>query len=570
MKNTSTALGAPSDVAFSMTGRLEVAARRVGTDTQLALRVVDASFDSGGKTVDKYAALATELSQVYLVTQRGGVTSTEHVPRDASTFAVTLLRSVAAALQMGSGTQAADGSWTASEVDGTGKYEVQYRALAPLGSGAFERKKLKYEPTSVAKPNPRLGVQKLEPRVVASSGKLRLGRESELRELSFSEEVSLPLLEGVVSGRTELTLVLQPERPSWSVDWQALQVGGVAATPGMPFGQGAAPEVLDTQRIGDYTFDSALKELREAAAERELAKQGKLAHAVSELRTRAFSAMVGILRLRPETLPQVSALITKAEPVASMLADALASAGTPAAQAVLVELLGGKEATKRQAASSLVRVESPTEASERAVRELCSDTRYLEFCVYGMGTYARKLRSAGQTARSEALGKTLIDRLVAAAPGVDQRVALRGIANSGDRAAFAAVAPLLTNEAPAVRTAAVDAIRLMPGADVEKVLIERLEHDASTGVRLGVVGAAMARPYSEALSAAVERAASKDQNSGVRNQCVRALSKWLPDTPRLRPVIAKIAESDGNEAVKAAALAALSESKSAAVAARAE
>lgn len=562
LKNASTALGAPSDVAFSMKGRLEVAARRVGTDTQLALRVVDASFDSDGKTVDQYAALANELSQAFLVTQRSGVTSAEHLPRGASTFAATLLRSLAAALQMGSGQQAADGSWKTSEVDNTGKYEIEYRALAPPGSGAFERKKLKYEPTPVPNANPLLGKQKLEPQVVASSGKLRLGREGGLQELSFSEEVSLPLLKGVVSGRTELTLVLQPAAPSWRADWQALQAGGEAATPGMPFGRGAAPEAVDAQRIGDYTFASALKELRDGAAERQRAKQGKLAHAVSELRTRAFSAMVGILRLQPETLPQASAVIVKADPVAGVLADALASAGTPAAQAALVQLLGAGEATKRQAASSLMRVDEPTEASERAVRGLCSDTSYLEFCLYGMGTYARKLRSAGHTARSDALGKTLIDRLVAAAPGVDQQVALRGIANSGDRAAFAMVAPLLAHESPSVRSAAVDAIRLMPGADVEKALVERLEHDASTGVRLGVVGAAMARPRSDALSAAVERAAVNDSNSGVRNQCLRALVKWLPETPRLRPVIAKIAELDANQAVKTAAAAAIAEPKS--------
>lgn len=562
IKNTSNALGAPGGVAFSMKGRLEVAARRSGTDTQLALRVVGATFDSEGKAVDQYAALATELGQTYLVSQRGGVTSAEYLPHATSTFAASLLRSLAAALQMGTGSPAADGSWKTSELDGTGKYEIEYRPLAPPGSGGFARKKLKYEPTAVPNPNPLLGPQKLEPRVVASSGKLRLGPEGVLQELSFSEEVSLPLLKGVVGGHTELTLVLQPDRPSWSVDWQALQAAGVAATPGMAFGQGAAPELLDAQRIGDYTFASALKELREAAAERELAKQGKLAHAASELRTRAFSAMVGILRLQPETLPQASAAISKAEPVASMLADALASAGTPAAQAVLVELLRGGEATKRQAAASLVRVENPTEASERAVRGLCSDSSYLEFCLYGMGTYARKLRSAGQTARSDALGQALIERLAAAAPGgVEQQVALRGIANSGDGAAFATVAPLLTDEASTVRIAAVDAIRLMPGADVEKALIERLEHDTSTGARLGVVGAAIARPRSEALTAAVERAASKDANSGVRSQCVRALAKWLPETPRLHSVIAKIAESDANPAVKATAAAVLGESK---------
>src|SRR5690349_89730 len=97
IKNTSSALGAPSGVAFSMKGRLEVAARRSGADTQLALRVVGAAFDSEGKAVDQYAALANELGLAYLVTQRGGVTSAEYLPHGTSTFAATLLRSLSAA-----------------------------------------------------------------------------------------------------------------------------------------------------------------------------------------------------------------------------------------------------------------------------------------------------------------------------------------------------------------------------------------------------------------------------------------------------------------------------------------
>jgi hypothetical protein len=557
LKNTSTAIGAPGGVEFVLSGRVELAARTTEGGTQLALRVLNARFESEGQSVDQYAALGQDLAQTYVLTLHDGVTVGEALPPRISTFAASILRSLGNALQLGPGTPSADGSWKTEELDGTGKYRVQYRALPAADPHIIERKKLSYWPTPVPNANPLLGKQTLEPQVVSSTGTLRLGRQGTLEQISTTEEIALAIIKGVVNGRTELQLVKEVEVSAWKPDWQATLAVALPATPGAPFGQGPAPEVIDAQRIGDYTFDSALKELRQEAQAQELARQNKLARSGSELNTRAFSAMIGLLRLRPEARERAAALVAKREPVSGTLADALSSAGTPECQAVLVGLLSAAEPTKQQVASSLVRVEAPTQASESAVRGLCADERYLEYCLFGLGSYARKLRDGGNGARAAQLGKFLVERFGTAKPGVERLLVLRGIANSGDVQAFPFVSPLLNDSTASLRAAAVDAIRLMPGAEVERALIERLGKDTSTGVRLSVISAAAARPQSEALRAAVVHAALNDTNSGVRNQAVRVMAKWLPEVPSLHEPLSKVAQSDANDSVKSAAIAAL-------------
>src|SRR5690606_28130253 len=108
---------------------------------------------------------------------------------------------------------------------------------------------------------------------------------------------------------------------------------------------------------------------------------------------------------------------------------------------------------------------------------------------------------------------------------------LRGIANSGEASLRSSVEPLLDHAKPTLRGAAVEALRLMPGAEIDRLIAERLAHESDYSALRAAVNAAKTRVPSAFLAAALADLSGRAQDSQARYRAVLILVDWLPHVP---------------------------------------
>jgi HEAT repeat protein len=133
---------------------------------------------------------------------------------------------------------------------------------------------------------------------------------------------------------------------------------------------------------------------------------------------------------------------------------------------------------------------------------------------------------------------------------------LRAVANAGYAPALAYVKPHLRSSDATIRAAAVASLRSMQTGDAAAVLAERLTNERSPDVRISALDAARVRGPSDQLERALV-AASNDPGPRVRHRAVELMIEWLPERPRLREQLARIASRDPEAGIRERASAAL-------------
>ncbi len=535
--------GLDRPVAFRLEARLRATVvSKEGSQTKIALALENVHFEVPEGQQGQFEQLAPELRGPFFVTYDNGSISKEELANGTSNYAASILRTLGASLQFGPTSDRGE-PWTASESDGTGRYQIRYQ---PVKERRYRREKKEYSPLELPRTQGQ-PIRKIQPTIAKSSGELSLD-DGHISKVTYDEDVTLSAGKADVSSNTKLTLTLVERRAS-APRIEPLE-STVVLQPGAPYGS-ASPEDLDSKRIGTFTYETALQTLATEAKEKAARTiNGKVMPGGPPANRGAFIAMTAILRTQSDKLKLAEAEVKKNVEVSSVMADALASAGTPAAQETLASLLAAPVEVKKTAATSLIRVSEPTVASEEAVRSLCNDTKFLSFCLYGLGTYARKLREAGAGERAQSIGTELLDRLKIAKSEDEKEIVLRGLANAAEPRALPLVKPLLVDESVRMRQAAVDAIRLVPGSEVDAILSERLKSDNAVSVRSAVLSSAMVREASPLIRKSIGDAAISDSNSGIRKKSLKLLVRWLPTSPEVLPIIKKVAAEDQNEAVK--------------------
>ena len=111
----------------------------------------------------------------------------------------------------------------------------------------------------------------------------------------------------------------------------------------------------------------------------------------------AFMALSAMFRKDPATIRRANTIIRKDGVVASALVDAVSSAGTPFGQATLLELATDAKLPLRlreAAAGSLIRSDRPSPETVAGLGTRFDDPVIGVHAIYGLGTFARKLRNA--------------------------------------------------------------------------------------------------------------------------------------------------------------------------------
>jgi hypothetical protein len=440
------------------------------------------------------------------------------------------------------------------------------------------KRKLRYESIPLGK----LGIAQVssgvKPDVLESKGSLLLGDapgRPRIARVEYGEKLKMQLSPtSLVNSETELVLAFKrDERPPSALDWTVALAGTKRQAPNEAQTSRGTSADYDAERIGDYTFDKALAELeqqmRDSKGGLDLVDsvRGKpldpeqLDERKSKFAAqgRVFSAMAALMRRDPDNVKKAVSRIRDGSPARRALLDALSSAGSAQAQNALASLMNDvklKPGLRGAAAFSLTRTDNATAATVTALEAHVGEGDVLRVhALFGLGTIARHLRDADESARAEAIVSTLVRTLGQATTAAYKVEVLRGIANSGNASAFSAVKPLLEDKTPKVHAAAIEAVRLMVHPEVDAILAQAVTQPNHT-VQGSAIDAISVREPSPVLLSALETASGSTFTTAVRVKAVQIMGHWLAKRPELRKTLEQLAQADA-EAVRNAAKSAL-------------
>jgi hypothetical protein len=219
-----------------------------------------------------------------------------------------------------------------------------------------------------------------------------------------------------------------------------------------------------------------------------------------------------------------------------MIIDALAAAGTPAAQDALFALAreGHLPAHVRaEAVASLGLVRRPTEPTMTEVGELirARDQDLRAPALFLAGTVARAGR-AEHPAQAAAIERIVLAEAARARGTDDQLDALAALGNLGSAAVLPRLRAAMTAPDPRIRAAATRALRLVPDAEADRLLAATLRKDADSTVRAAAVFAAGFRKL-EPLVDALAEAAQGDPAEFVRAGAATLLARRAGSSTRV-------------------------------------
>jgi len=218
-----------------------------------------------------------------------------------------------------------------------------------------------------------------------------------------------------------------------------------------------------------------------------------------------------------------------------MVIDALAASGTPAAQDALCSLARDirlPRHVRAEAVSSLGLVKRPTVATMTEVGDLirAREPDLAAPALFLAGTVARAGR-ADHPVHAAAIEKVVIAE-AARARGTDEVLdALAALGNLGSAAVLPRLRTALASSDSRIRAAATRALRLVPDAEADRLLVATLRRDHDPTVRAAAVFAAGFRKL-DPLVGALSDTAQSDPTDYVRAGAVTLLARNRQTAPQ--------------------------------------
>jgi len=232
------------------------------------------------------------------------------------------------------------------------------------------------------------------------------------------------------------------------------------------------------------------------------------------------------------------------------LADALAAAGTPACQGALYHLLKGSLDSKFRevAVGALAALEKPTPEIEDVLKQqtAASEKNVSSTALLTLGIMASKV-SARTPNRAEDIG-AFLDKAGRQAQSMESRLLhLEAIGNAGLSRALPQIEESLGDPDPLVRGTALHALRFIPEARADEILLKRLSSDPAS-VRAQSVSALRHRsPEIATQSLAIARG---DSSLEVRMEALRSYGLRLRSDPSARNVVQEFSLRDPDSNVR--------------------
>jgi hypothetical protein len=427
------------------------------------------------------ARFADELSRPLLVKQdaRGRITGLKSEPRRMAA-ALAAARSIVAAAQT-SAPGAGERKWLADEEDAGGRFRAQYERT---GEHAFLKKKSEYLEIDSGE-----GLRPPKPdefRVLTSEAKLASSTSGAMTRVVLTETLNVNPGPGLppLTSSTFISLDLASEE---RVARPSLQVSALEGSDWAPLHRQPPQEAhefeIDLTKAGNYVSVGQILAELDRLDVRKNADDG-------DRQKRLQIALTALFRLKPASVKDAAAALTRRRRHSDVLLRALAASGTEESQRVVLGMLltptpelVGKARAEVLANVSLVRTPSPELV--RGLKQLLADPQLEGQALLGLGSAAFRLRR-DEPARSREIIETLATELERATKeGSFKRASLvfKAFGNAGHPEMIGMLQPYLTASQYQVRAAAVAALRRIDNNEVDHLLEAYLASDTSADVR---------------------------------------------------------------------------------------
>ena len=482
--------------------------------------------------------LRRRLSRPFWATYRadGGLLAI-HFFRNVSPADRNLLLMVATELQLVQ-PDSARPSWTGQERDSAGEYVALYAAPRP---DRIMKRKLKYVYTDGVAGAPAGAVRVA---IDQSDVTFSLARNGWVQAVDGTSRMHMDLSLGDAN---QLAVVTEIHVSNLRTVRAADLIGSLAR---------ALPDVTSSPIV---TQQPDPAEARAQADDRLLegyATESLLndAFAKGTVDTALPDRLAALFRRRPEAASVAAALLSK-NGAQKRLTNALGVAGSSAAIAALAGLAGNPalaENLRVDAVTAFVQMQHPTPEAMRVPAALMSDSNPAVQSAARMmtGALARAGRSA-HPAEADALDASLI-ALYRNAGGTPQASELlNALGNSAGPSVVPVIEEALRDSRIPVRAAAARALRLAPGAEIDRLLATVIVSDSDPHVRADAIfSARFRRPLPAPLADALLDTATSDIVDYVRSNAIALLRQNPAASPRIPETLAHIADHDTNPGIR--------------------
>jgi len=523
-------------------------------DTQVQVRTARFDFQSNGRDAldasSRQRVLAHLQQPFYVTYTRQGAALLTHFEREVDPLTQNLLRSLVASTQFVK-PLTTQTTWEAQELDVTGQYVATYQP-AP-GERQYTRRKERYLRMS--------SPQGLRPLAAGTHITVEATADFRLGEEGWPE---------TVHSREHVAVEAGPDLPTALADAEVrLTRSTVRRVPAL-----IGSLELRRQHLGTSTLATQVYAAQDPKAElRRLVAGANLTDLVGTLRAlppdtarsgeqtaQLMNRLRALFTLEPDKALAVPELLRGEEDrnVYSSVIGSLSAASTPEAVHALAQVMGDAQQgvrTRVDAAAGLGMAAQPTQEGIAALRELAQSPEQdlRSTATLALGNAARNLNEQRSPDAAELL-RELAQSVAAASTPEARALRLRALGNTASPEVLAVIQDALRDASPIVREAAIEALRLIPGAAADQLLAMRMVEDPSPQVRRAAIFASSFRPLPGFLPV-LERSLRTDAVDAVRNDVVRLLGEHLPRLAGAADLLAWAGQNDPNSDIRHTALA---------------
>ncbi len=431
-------------------------------------------------------------------------------------------------------------SWTVLERDGAGQYQAVYRRDS---ANAVIKHKLNYTETNEAGK----ATSAVHTAIDQSEIRFTLDRDGGVATLDASNRVRLAVSSGSSGQLTAVTEThlagLRTGQAPETIGSLTRAMREVVSSPVRT--HETDPETvrarLDGQLLEGRTTESVL-----SAALPWAAKAGE-DQLVGE-------RLAALFRHRPETSAAALDLLRKTG-ANKRITDALGAAGSPTAVGVLAVIASDRALSRPlriDALTAFIVMQHPSVEAMRAPAALLDDddASVASAARITSGALAR----AGREAHAEEAGKidaALVMRYPKARDTKELGDLLAALGNSAGASAVPVIESALGDPREAVRSAAVGALRLADGPEIDGLLATAIAKDRDPEVRASAIFAAgFHHPMGSKLVASLVQSAKTDPAEHVRVAAVNLLVKNAKAVPDLAGTLTWVAQHDPKPGVQ--------------------
>ena len=426
--------------------------------------------------------------------------------------------------------------WELEELDTGGEYLAVYTRMP---DGALERTKARYMRT-VSKDGLALSenASEFSP---SGSARISVGTHGWPTDVDIDEALTVDTGQltvgyaGVVKAKLHtIDTVAIP-----ALSWNQLQTHHIASTGD----QTASQCGHDQNRVQGAGYEQVSGELR-----RIIAEYGYDARRFPA----AQSKMAALFRLDPDTAARAGreALTTDDEKYAKALASSLGLAGTPEAQRALMDIIEADDAPLPRRKSATVATAVTNNATRETLERLTNIAASSALFAQSNLALGGAVQRAMDGVETDSAIDTLLARYAAADNDTDRTLYMQALGNTGDRRILPSIESAITSTHAPLRHAALDALRFVPGSDVDTLLRVHMSGSGEDERRIAM-SAALRRSSPLFLAGFIERLTA-DPVDTIRLLAIRGLSNSATQ-PGVAAVLQTAATSDASEEVRNAA-----------------